>query len=228
MGDNGTAEPTGILALWNDCKTNKESLYEKWYQSEHLQDRVSIPGFELGRRHESNEATPKYFTYYETASADVLFSEAYLYQLDNPSTLTREVMQGAFINVSRTVCSRIYYVGEPRGSHVITARSGRPSNEDDLKAIADHLNNVSGCLRSEVWVRHSLNSGPADNNPRREEQMRGRDSRIEWCVVAHALNQPTAEHIAREFQQFTHPKLQLGIYRFMCELRHEELGTKTG
>ena len=140
MGDNGTAEPTGILALWNDCKTNKESLYEKWYQSEHLQDRVSIPGFKLGRRHESNEATPKYFTYYETASPKVLFSEAYLYQLDNPSTLTREVMQGTFINVSRTICSRIHYVGETRGSHVITARSGRPSNEDDLKAIADHLN----------------------------------------------------------------------------------------
>ena len=222
MGDNGTAEPTGILALWNDCKTNKESLYEKWYQSEHLQDRVSIPGFKLGRRHESNEATPKYFTYYETASPKVLFSEAYLYQLDNPSELTREVMQGTFINVSRTICSRIHYVGETRGSHVITARSGRPSNEDDLKAIADHLNNVSGCLRSEVWVRYSLNSSPVENKPRREEQIRGHDSRIEWCVISHALNAPTAEHMAGEFQQFTYPNLQLGIYRFMCELRHND------
>ena len=222
MGDIGTAEPTGILALWNDCKTNKESLYEKWYQSEHLQDRVSIPGFKLGRRHESNEATPKYFTYYETASPKVLFSEAYLYQLDNPSELTREVMQGTFINVSRTICSRIHYVGETRGSHVITARSGRPSNEDDLKAIADHLNNISGCLRSEVWVRYSLNSSPVENKPRREEQIRGHDSRIEWCVISHALNAPTAEHMAGELQQFTYPNLQLGIYRFMCELRHND------
>ena len=222
MGDDSTAEPTGILALWNDCKTNKESLYEKWYQSEHLQDRVSIPGFKLGRRHESNEAIPKYFTYYETASPKVLFSEAYLYQLDNPSTLTCEVMQGAFINVSRTVCSRTYYVGKARGSHVITARSGRPSNKDDLKTIADHLTNTSGCLRSEVWVRYSLNSSPVENKPRREEQMRGHDSRIEWCVIAHALNAPTAEHMAGELQQFTYPNLQLGIYRFMCELRHND------
>ena len=89
MGDKGTANPTGVLALWNDCKTSKESLYEKWYQGEHLHDRVSIPGFKLGRRHQSNDATPKYFTYYETESAEVLFSEAYLYQLDNPSPLTR-------------------------------------------------------------------------------------------------------------------------------------------
>ena len=222
MEDNGTTEPTGILALWNDCKTNKETLYEKWYQSEHLQDRVSIPGFKLGRRHKSNDATPKYFTYYETASAKVLFSEAYLNQLDNPSTLTREVMQGTFINVSRTVCSRIHYVGETRGSHVITARSDRPSNKDDLKTIADHLNNTSGCLRSEVWVRYSRDSCPAENNLRHEEQIRGRDSRIEWCVVTHALNELTAENIAREFQKFTYPNLQLGIYRFMCELRHKD------
>ena len=228
MEDNGTTEPTGILALWNDCKTNKETLYEKWYQSEHLQDRVSIPGFKLGRRHKSNDATPKYFTYYETASAKVLFSEAYLNQLDNPSTLTREVMQGTFINVSRTVCSRIHYVGETRGSHVITARSGRPSNKDDLKAIADHLNNTSGCLRSEVWVRYSLNPNPAGNNPRGEEQIRGRDSRIEWCVVAHAVNESTAKLIARKLEQSTYPDLQLGIYRFMCELRYEDLGTRTG
>ena len=222
MGDDSTAEPTGILALWNDCKTNKETLYEKWYQSEHLHDRASIPGFKLGRRHQSSDATPKYFTYYETASAKVLFSEAYLYQLDNPSVLTREVMQGTFINASRTVCSRIHYVGEMRGSHVITARSGRPSDKDDLKAIADQVNKISGCLRSEAWVRYTLNSNPAENNPRREEQMRGRDSRIEWCVVAHTLNESTAKTIEREFQKFTWPTLQLGIYRFMCELRHED------
>ena len=222
MEDNSSAEPTGILALWNDCKTNKESLYEHWYQSEHLQDRVSVPGFKLGRRHQSSDATPKYFTYYEVASAKVLFSEAYLYQLDNPSVLTHEVMQGTFINVSRTVCSRNHNAGEMRGSHVITARSSRPSDKDDLMAIADQVNKITGCLRSEAWVRYTLNSNRGENNPRHEEQMRGRDSRIEWCVVAHTLNESTAKTIEREFQQFTCPTLQLGVYRFMCELRHED------
>ena len=228
MGDKGTANPTGVLALWNDCKTNQESLYEKWYQGEHLQDRVSIPGFKLGRRHQSNDATPKYFTYYETESAEVLFSEAYLYQLDNPSTLTREVMQGVFTNVSRTVCRCLHRVGEMQGSHVVTARSSTPTNKDDLKTIADHLYDTPGCLRSEVWVRYSLSSNPANDNPRCEEQMRGRDSRIEWCVVAHALNESTAKLIARKLEQSIYPDLQLGIYRFMCELRYEDLGAKAG
>ena len=228
MGDKGTANPTGVLALWNDCKTSKESLYERWYQGEHLHDRVSISGFKLGRRHQSNDATPKYFTYYETESAEVLFSEAYLYQLDNPSMLTREVMRGVFINVSRTVCSCIHRVGEMQGSHVITARSGTPTNEDNLKAIAEHLNGTSGCLRSDVWVRFSPDSDPVDDKPRHEEQIRGCDSRIEWCVVAHALNESTAKLIARKLEQSTYPDLQIGIYRFMCELRHEDLGTRAG
>ena len=221
MGDKGTANPTGVLALWNDCKTSKESLYERWYQGEHLHDRVSISGFKLGRRHQSNDATPKYFTYYETESAEVLFSEAYLYQLDNPSTLTREVMRGVFTNVSRTVCSCIHRVGEMRGSHVITARSGTPTNEDNLKTIADHLNSTSGCLRSDVWVRFSPDSDPVDDKPRHEEQIRGCDSRIEWCVVAHALNSSTAESINGTLQ-LACPDLELGIYQFMCELRHED------
>ena len=228
MGDTSTESSTGILALWNDCRTGQESLYEKWYQGEHLHDRVSIPGFKLGRRHESVDGTPKYFTYYETTSAEVLFSEAYLYQVDNPSTLTREVMQGVFANVSRTVCSCVHRVGEPRGSHVITARSATTAREDDLKTIADNLYDTPGCLHSEVWTRFALNSNPADDNPRCEEQMRGRDSHIEWCVVAHALNESTAKLIARKLEQSTYPDLQLGIYRFMCELRHEDLGTRAG
>ena len=228
MGDTSTEIPTGILALWNDCKIGEELLYEKWYQGEHLHDRVSIPGFKLGRRHKSVDGTPKYFTYYETTSAEVLFSEAYLHQLDNPSMLTREVMRGVFINVSRTVCRCIHRVGEMQGSHVITARSGTPTNEDNLKTIADHLNGTSGCLRSDVWVRFSPDSDPVDDKPRHEEQIRGCDSRIEWCVVAHALNESTAKLIARKLEQSTYPDLQLGIYRFMCELRHEDLGTRTG
>ena len=221
MGDTSTEIPTGILALWNDCKIGEELLYEKWYQGEHLHDRVSIPGFKLGRRHKSVDGTPKYFTYYETTSAEVLFSEAYLHQLDNPSMLTREVMRGVFINVSRTVCRCIHRVGEMQGSHVITARSGTPENEDNLKTIAEHLNGTSGCLRSDVWVRFSPDSDSVDNNPRREEQIRGCDSRIEWCVVVHALNSSTAESINGTLQ-LACPDLELGIYQFMCELRHED------
>ena len=73
-----TQHGLGILALWNDCSTGQRELYETWYQTEHLHDRVSIAGFRLGRRHESVGSEPRFFTYYETDSDDILFSPTYL------------------------------------------------------------------------------------------------------------------------------------------------------
>ena len=39
----------GILAIWNDCAPGLEARYEHWYRSEHLVERVSVPGFRSGR-----------------------------------------------------------------------------------------------------------------------------------------------------------------------------------
>ena len=47
---------TGILALWNDCAKGKEALYERWYQTEHLAERLAIPGILRGRRYQAIEA----------------------------------------------------------------------------------------------------------------------------------------------------------------------------
>ena len=96
-----TQHGLGILALWNDCSARQRELYETWYQTEHLHDRVSIAGFRFGRRHESVGNGPQFFTYYETESDNILFSPTYLEQLDN-SPLTREVMKNVFTNVSCT------------------------------------------------------------------------------------------------------------------------------
>ena len=101
MGDTSTESSSGILAIWNDCKIGEEFLYEKWYQGEHLHDRVSIPGFKLGRRHKSVDRTPKYFTYYETTSAEVLFSEAYLHQRSDVRCFYQRIPHGLQVHPPR-------------------------------------------------------------------------------------------------------------------------------
>ena len=40
---------SGVLAIWNDCAVGSEETYEKWYQTEHLPERLSIPSFKNGR-----------------------------------------------------------------------------------------------------------------------------------------------------------------------------------
>ena len=53
---------SGVLAIWNDCAVGSEETYEKWYQTEHLPERLSIPGFKNGRRYQALRGSPMYFT----------------------------------------------------------------------------------------------------------------------------------------------------------------------
>ena len=69
--------PGGILAIWNDCARGEEALYEHWYRSEHLAERVGIEGFVAGWRYGAVQGSPSYLTHYETTSPSVLRSAAY-------------------------------------------------------------------------------------------------------------------------------------------------------
>tara|TARA_B100001123_G_scaffold251182_1_gene280322 strand:- start:58 stop:723 length:666 start_codon:yes stop_codon:yes gene_type:complete len=213
----------GILALWNDCAKGGEDLYERWYHEEHFSDRVSIEGFRLGRRHEAVDAKSRFFTYYETDSAEVLVSPAYLRQLDNPSPLTRQIMDGVFINASRTVCTRIQRIGAERASFVVAVRSPVIEAETLLSGYLDTLRNRSGVVRLELWRPANIGAdGATGHGPRQEEQIRGPDQQIGICLVIHATRQEVAENILRCLPVSGQQDLDIGLYRLLCELRHED------
>ena len=46
-------ESQGILAIWNDVRAGHETEFDAWFQSEHLLERLAVPGFLFGRRHEA-------------------------------------------------------------------------------------------------------------------------------------------------------------------------------
>jgi len=92
----------GILGIWNDREDSIAQVYEQWYVREHVPERLAVPGFMRARRYEScTGASPRFFTFYELDSVDILSSEAYLARLAAPSELTREVM-AHFRNMLRT------------------------------------------------------------------------------------------------------------------------------
>jgi hypothetical protein len=108
-------EAPGILAIFNNIPPGAETDFEEWFQHEHLAERIALPGFILGRRHEAVSGTPKYFNYYVTASPDVLKSPAYLDRLDHPTPMTRHIMSNVFKDMNRTVCRRTFRAGQMRG-----------------------------------------------------------------------------------------------------------------
>ena len=213
---------TGRLAIWNDCAQGQEELYERWYHSEHLSDRVTIKGFRAGRRHESLIGSPKFFTYYETESPSVLYSREYIAQLDAPSKLTRQVMAGTFINVIRTVCFCAHQLGDARGGILVVARSASSNLELPLSKIGSVLFGELGVVRTEMWTR-AVNQTPTTNTAREEEQLRGLDSVIESALVIHTTRETEADIVFQRLSDSGIESLDIGVYKLLNELHHQDL-----
>ena len=63
---------TGLLMVWADVPADKEDEFNRWYNEEHLPERMAIPGFLSGARYEAVKGGPKHLAYYELESAAVL------------------------------------------------------------------------------------------------------------------------------------------------------------
>ena len=115
----------GILAIWNDVATGREADFDTWFQGEHLVERLGVPGFRFGRRHEAVSGAPRFFVFYVTDGPEVLTSKAYLERLDNPTPMTRMIMSEVFRNMNRTSCRRVARRGDFRGSYAVTREGPR-------------------------------------------------------------------------------------------------------
>jgi hypothetical protein len=204
----------GILAIWNNVPPGRESEFEEWFQHEHLAERLAVPGFLLGRRHEAVAAEPRYFNFYVTEAASVLKSKAYLERLDNPTPMTRVIMSEVFKDMNRTVCHRTFRLGAMRGVGVVTVRFAERPAETPLRAAIERLMRDRAVACGEIWMAADRSEFPVSE----EERLRGGDRKIEACLLIETLRVPDAESIttelAREF-----PRTAVGVYRLLCEIR---------
>lgn len=210
---------TGILALWNNCAPGHEAEYEAWYQGEHLPERLAVPGILRGRRYEMLSGTPRYFTYYETISPEVFVSSAYLERVENPTPMTRKIMSGVFIDMSRTVCRRVACHGDMRGAVAVTARlTGAGPIEggvaDGIAAMASGLADLPGVARAELWAASGETTQPASA----EAKLRGGDETISACLFVECLREGEAQVVQRALAAGPHgAAMEIGVYRLLCE-----------
>jgi hypothetical protein len=85
------AQAQGLLAVWTDIPAAVEEDFNRWYDEEHLAERMGIPGFLSARRYVSLQGTPKYIALYDTVDARVLQRDTYLKVLNNPTPWTQRV-----------------------------------------------------------------------------------------------------------------------------------------
>ena len=202
----------GILAIWNDCVPGREAEFEAWFQTEHLLERLSLPGFLFGRRHQAIRGSSSFFNFYLTESPDVLTSKPYLERLDNPTPMTRKIMSEIFLNMSRTVCRRTVRAGAFRGAFAVAVRFADKPDEPALKSQLDLLVQEPGVAGGEIWIALDLGGMPVFL----EEKLRGGDRKIQGCLLVDTLRQDDAEKLGTRFAaQFS--KAEIGVFRVLCQ-----------
>ncbi len=68
----------GLLCIWTGIAPEHEADFNRWYDREHMQERVAIPGFQAARRFHAVEPSERpYLALYATDSLAVFTSPAY-------------------------------------------------------------------------------------------------------------------------------------------------------
>ncbi|WP_332826489.1 hypothetical protein [Ramlibacter sp.] len=68
----------GLLCIWTDIDPAHEADFNRWYDREHMQERVAIPGFQSARRFAAVGDCPRpYLALYYTDTLGVFRSEPY-------------------------------------------------------------------------------------------------------------------------------------------------------
>ncbi|NEW94266.1 DUF4286 family protein [Rhodopseudomonas sp. BR0M22] len=124
----------GMLLTSMDIAHEDEADFNRWYDREHIAERVAIDGFVEARRYVALDANPKYLGLYSTERFEVLSSDAYRTALANQTEWSKRNI-AKFKNMIRGVARITLSRGQGRGAVLGLIRI-RPAagHEDTLRA----------------------------------------------------------------------------------------------
>jgi hypothetical protein len=82
----------GMLVVYADVKSRDERDLNEWYNREHIDERVNMPGFRRARRYVSVKGAPRFLATYECNRVGDLATPAYLAVLANQTKWSQAVM----------------------------------------------------------------------------------------------------------------------------------------
>ena len=112
---------TALLMVWADVPADKEKEFNRWYNEEHLAERIAVPGFLSAARYEAVKGGPKHLAYYELENTAVLDSEAYRRVTENPTPWTQRCSPNV---IGTTFIRNVYTMIHPKPVTPAIAESG--------------------------------------------------------------------------------------------------------
>jgi hypothetical protein len=215
----------GMLLTSMDIDPSDEAEFNRWYDREHLEERVAIEGFLEARRYVAHEASPKYLSLYSTQSFDVLDSPAYRKALASQTDWSKANI-ARFKNMIRAVARITISRGQGRGAALGIVRL-RPQTGGEIQSRAALREALDPQRLDGIISMHLIESDPTLSKPLTDRPSASDPGAGDWFALIDATNVNAASTaIAARLANGTAFKsavISSGIYRLMWDLTKSDL-----
>ena len=214
----------GMLLTSMDIDLEHEEDFNRWYDREHLEERVAIEGFIEARRYVAEDGAPKYLFLYSTETIDVLNSPAYKARLANPTAWSKKTM-ARFKNMIRAVGRITISSGKGRGATLGIVRI-RPANggHDTLReALRTALDPQA---MDGIISMHVVESDPALSGPTTEIPTAAGAGAGDWFVLIDTTDAMRADTAVRRLTDniaFGPMVISSGVYRLLWDIAKADI-----
>ena len=216
----------GMLLTSMDVDPSDEAEFNRWYDREHLEERVAIEGFLEARRYVAHNARPKYLCLYSTATIEVLDSPAYRARLAKPTEWSKKTM-ARFKNMIRAVMRITISRGQGRGAALGIVRL-RPSAGSENTLRAALREKLDPAKLDGVISMHLLESDPVLSGPTTEIPSTASPGAGDWFVLIDGTDVSAISAVlATRFTASTDPaqaaQVSSGVYELMWDLAKSDI-----
>jgi len=176
----------GMLLTSMNIDPAHEAEFNRWYDREHLEERVAMPGFLEARRYVALDGNPKYLSLYSTETIEVLGSPFYLTALAN-QTAWSKVNIARFKDMIRSVSRITISRGTGRGAAlgIIRLRPAAGSEENLRNALREQFDPSK---LDRIISMHLLENDPALSKPITDDPAAPNPGAGDWFVLIDATD----------------------------------------
>ena len=214
----------GMLLTSMNIDAAHEAEFNRWYDREHLEERVAIDGFLEARRYVAHDGNPKYLSLYSTETFEVLDSPAYLATLANQTAWSKANI-ARFQNMIRAVARITISRGTGRGAALGIVRLRPAGAEDKLRAALHEP--LDPAELDGVISMHLIESDPALSKPITDDPSAPNPGAGDWFALIDATDVGAVPAAMLRFGGNIALKpliVSSGVYRLMWDVSKSDIG----
>jgi hypothetical protein len=177
----------GAIAIWNGISEEGRADFYAWHLSEHMPERVGIPGFLRGRRYRAadDKTQPEFFTLYETQTFEVTQGVDYFNRLNAPTAWTKRAT-AHFKTTSRSLARVVASFGVGSGGALLTLRFD--VEESEQKKLASLM--MEAAALPQVTGAHMLKGDDEASGIKTAESKNRKDFEqpARWVILVEACS----------------------------------------